>query len=346
MTAQNERLTTAAERKSLRQRFGEFRQSYPHYFLLLLLTIVPLFLMSPMTWLVLTVSGVAMGLLIFIMASGMTLTFGLMSVLNLGHGAFIAVGAYVGMAALAFFGGAAAAPSIAANIGAIAAALTVAVIIGGVLGLIFERVIIRPVYNDHLKQILVTVGGAIIIEQLIHVVWGASPISVARPQSLSGALVIGDFAIERYRLLAVLIGLAIYWSMLRIINKTKVGILIRAGVESTEMVEVHGYRIKLLFMAVFVAGSALAAFGGVLWGMYQELITAEIGAHLMVLIIVVIIIGGLGSITGCFFASICVGLINLYMGYLVPTLGGIAAVGLMVAVLMWRPQGLIPVIRV
>lgn len=330
----------------LLQGLQRLQQRQPHYFLLLLITLVPLLFIRPDIWLMLTIRGAAMGLLIFIMASGMTLTFGLMSVLNLGHGAFIAVGAYLGAAVLAFFGGKAAAASLVANLGAIVPALLAALLVAGALGLVFERLIIRPVYDSHLKQILVTVGGAIIIEQLIQVIWGASPLPVIRPQGLAGAIVIGDMTIERFRLLAVVLGLAIYWVMLRVIHHTKVGILIRAGVESTEMVEVLGYRIRLLFMAVFVVGSALAAFGGVLWGMYQELITAQIGAQLMVLVIVVIIIGGLGSVTGCFFASICVGLLNLYVGYLIPPLAGVAAVGLLVAVLMWRPQGLIPVIRV
>lgn len=327
------------------QRISRFSRNQPHYFLLFLIALVPLAFINFKIWLMLTISGAAMGMLIFIMASGMTLTFGLMSVLNLGHGAFISVGAYLGAAVLAFFGGAAAAPSIIANLGVIVPALLLAVIVAGIMGLIFERVIIRPVYGDHLKQILVTVGGAIIIEQLIQVVWGASPVPVTRPHALAGSFVIGDMVIERYRLLAVFIGLGVYWSMIQIINRTKVGILIRAGVESTEMVEVHGYRIRLLFMAVFVVGSALGAFGGVLWGMYQELITANVGEQILVLVVVVIIIGGLGSVTGCFFASICVGLINLYVGYLIPPLGGVAAVGLLVAVLMWRPQGLIPIIK-
>jgi branched-chain amino acid transport system permease protein len=344
MTAQNQGLESRQGVRPL-QRFAQFRQAYPHYFLLLLIALAPLLFINFTIWLMLTISGAAMGLLIFIMASGMTLTFGLMGVLNLGHGAFISVGAYLGAAVLAFFGGMAAAPGIVANLGAIVPALLVALIVAGVMGLVFERVIIRPVYDNHLKQILVTVGGAIIIEQLIQVIWGASPLPVARPQALAGSFVIGDMVIERYRLLAVIIGLGIYWAMIRVINHTKVGILIRAGVESTEMVEVHGYRIRLLFMAVFIAGSALGAFGGVLWGMYQELITANVGEQILVLVVVVIIIGGLGSVTGCFFASICVGLINLYVGYLIPPLGGVAAVGLLVAVLMWRPQGLIPIIK-
>lgn len=347
MTAQNNAPRTLKQvgADSL-QRIARFRTEYPYYFLLLQIALVPLPFINFNIWLMLTISGAAMGLLIFIMASGMTLTFGLMGVLNLGHGAFISLGAYLGAAVLAFLGGAAAAPSIVANLGAIVPALLLALAVAGVLGLVFERVIIRPVYDSHLKQILVTVGGAIIIEQLIQVVWGASPIPVTRPQALAGSVVIGDMVIERYRLLAVVIGLGIYWAMIQVINRTKVGILIRAGVESTEMVEVHGYRIKLLFMAVFVVGSALAAFGGVLWGMYQELITANVGEQILVLVVVVIIIGGLGSVTGCFFAAISVGLVNLYVGYLVPPLGGVAAVGLLVAVLMWRPQGLIPVIKV
>lgn len=331
--------------------------TYPQYFLLLLITLPALFLMPLSTWVTMTVAGLAMGLMIFIMSSGMTLTFGLMSVLNLGHGAFITLGAFIGASTLIYFG----APGASgwAAMAAIVPALLAAIVIGGAVGYVFERVIIRPVYHDELKQILVTVGGAIVIVELIVLFWGPNEIPLPRPQILRGSFVVSTefvqqypifrflqgVAIEKYRLLAVLIGLAIYFGMITLINKTKVGLLIRAGVEKVEMVEALGYRIRLLFIAVFIAGSALAAVGGVMWGLYEELLHVHMGDMRLVQVIIVIIIGGLGSISGCFYAALMVGLLTNYAGFLEPRIVEFSSIGLMVAVLMWRPQGLIPVIK-
>ena len=334
-------------------RFAAFRENKPHIFLLLLMMAVALLMMDPRTWVLLTISGLAMGAMVFLMASGMTLTFGLMNVLNLAHGAFISLGAFAGASVLLWLSNQASEPSLLINLAAILPALGFALVVAGLLGLVFERLVIKPVYGDHLKQILVTVGGSIIIMELIHVVWGPNEIPVPRPEALTGAFllldalpVIGGVALEKYRLIAVVLGLAIYGLMTWIIERTRVGILIRAGVESREMVEVQGYRIRLLFLGVFVAGSALAGLGGAMWAMYREIITAHMGDELMISVIVVIILGGLGSIKGCFYGAVLVGLINLYVGYLEPRLAAVATVGLMVGVLMWRPQGLIPVIKV
>ncbi|MEX0730620.1 MAG: branched-chain amino acid ABC transporter permease [Aquisalimonadaceae bacterium] len=337
-----------------RVQLTRFREQKPHLFLLLFMVLIPAFVMPPVTWLTLTISGLAMGLMLFIMASGMTLTFGLMGVLNLGHGAFISLGAFAGATVVAFWlGDYAGSSSMLVNMAAIIPALVFAMAVAGLVGLVFERLVIRPVYGDHLKQILVTVGGSIILMELIHVIWGPNEIPVPRPDSLRGAVIVADtvpliggMAVEKYRLVAVVLGLAVYGLMIWVIDRTRVGILIRAGVENTEMVEVQGYRIRLLFLAVFVAGSALAGLGGAMWAMYQEIITAHMGDTLMISVIVVIILGGLGSIRGCFYGAILVGLINLYVGYLEPRLAAVTTVGLMMAVLMWRPQGLIPVIKV
>lgn len=319
----------------------------PHVFLLAVMMLVPLFLMSVNTWIVLTISGLAMGAMVFLMASGMSLTFGLMSVLNLAHGAFISLGAFAGMTVLTvWLGEYARSSSFAANLLAVLPALGLAAMVAGLLGLVFERLVIRPVYGDHLKQILVTVGGSIVVFELIEVVWGHREIPVPRPEALRGAVILGGIALEKYRLAAVVVGLAVYAGLIWVIERTRLGILIRAGVESREMVEIHGYRIRLLFLGVFVAGSALAGLGGVLWAMYREIIFTHMGDELMISVIVVIILGGLGSIRGCFYGAMLVGLVNLYVGYLEPRLAAVATVGLMVAVLMWRPQGLIPVIKV
>ena len=289
---------------------------------------------TPSTWVTLTVAGLAMGLLIFIMASGLTLVFGLMDVMNFAHGLFIAVGAYVAVTAMKLFGG---------TLAALAPALLAAMLVAGALGLFFERVIIRPVYGQHLKQILITTGGMIVAEQLIHVLWGPDLLPLPRPEQLRGALLFGDVALERFRLGAVLLGVLVFVAMTLTLNRTKLGLLIRAGVENKEMVEAMGYRIRRLFVGVFVAGSALAGLGGALWGMYQEAVTVHIGAQMMVLIFIVIIIGGLGSVTGCFVGALLVGLVANYVGYLAPKVALGSNILLMVIILLWRPQGLYPV---
>ena len=289
---------------------------------------------SSSTWVTLTVAGLAMGLLIFIMASGLTLVFGLMDVMNFAHGLFIAIGAYVAVSSMKLFGG---------TLAALLPSMAEAMLAAGLLGLFFERVIIRPVYGQHLKQILITTGGMIVAEQLIHVVWGPDLLPLQRPEPLRGALLFGDVALERYRLAAVLVGVLIFAAMELTLNRTKLGLLIRAGVENAEMVEAMGYRIRRLFIGVFVAGSALAGLGGALWGLYQESVTVAIGAQMMVLILIVIIIGGLGSVTGCFVGALLVGLVANYVGYLAPKVALGSNILLMVLILLWRPRGLYPV---
>ena len=308
-------------------------------------TLVAAFLMigSASTWVTLTVAGLAMGLLVFIMASGLTLVFGLMDVMNFAHGLFIAIGAYMAASTMKLLSSSADSESFLANLAALAPTMFAAVAVAGLIGWFFERVIIRPVYGQHLKQILITTGGMIVAEQLIHVIWGPDLLPLPRPAALRGSFLIGDVAIEKYRLLAVAIGLAVFAAMILILNRTRIGLLIRAGVENKEMVEAMGYRIRRLFVAVFVVGSALAGLGGALWGMYQESVTVHIGAQMMVLIFIVIIIGGLGSVGGCFVGALLVGLVANYVGYLSPKIALGSNILLMMLVLFWRPQGLYPV---
>lgn len=301
------------------------------------------FIPSLPTWVTLTVAGLAMGMMIFIMASGLTLVFGLMDVMNFAHGAFISVGAYGAVSVLVAMKPAMQSDSIAANLSAMLPAMLAAVVLAGALGWFFERVVIRPVYGDHLKQILVTMGGLIVCEQLIHVVWGAQAIAVPRPGNFSGAFTFGDIAVERYRVFAVLLGLAVFAPMWLVLNRTRIGLLVRAGVENPEMVEALGYRIRRMFVGVFVAGSALAGLGGVMWAMYQETVNAQMGMQVMVLIFIVIIIGGLGSVGGCFAGALLVGLVANYTGYVLPKLALGSNILLMVLILLWRPRGLYPV---
>jgi branched-chain amino acid transport system permease protein len=310
----------------------------------LLLAALPL-VGSVSSWLTLTVAGLAMGLMMFVMASGLTLTFGLMDVLNFGHGAFIAVGAFVAAGVLLAMGGWTAGDSLWLNLAAVVPAVLAAMVVSGVLGWGFERVIVRPVYGQHLKQILVTMGGLIVAEQLLKVIWGPDQITLTRPPALRGAFILGDVAIEKYRLLAVAVGLMVFIGMYLALNRTRIGLLVRAGVENAEMVEALGYRVRRMFIGVFVAGSALAGLGGALWALYQETVTAAIGAQVMVLIFIIIIIGGLGSVGGCFIGALLVGLVANYVGFLAPKVALGSNVLLMALILLWRPQGLFPVAK-
>jgi branched-chain amino acid transport system permease protein len=298
---------------------------------------------SASTWLTLTVAGLAMGMIIFIIASGLTLVFGLMDVLNFGHGVFIALGAFVATTVLASMGSFTSADSLWLNLMALFPAMLAAMAVAGALGLVFERVIIRPVYGMHLKQILITMGGMIIGEELIKVIWGPQQIPLPLPEALRGSLIFGDAAVEKYRILAGLVGGAVFAAMVWTLNRTKVGLLIRAGVQDREMVESLGYRIRRLFVGVFVVGSALAGLGGVMWGLYQQSVVPQMGAQVNVLIFIVIIIGGLGSTLGALIGALLVGLMANYTGFLVPKVAMFSNIALMVAILLWRPQGVYPV---
>jgi branched-chain amino acid transport system permease protein len=301
------------------------------------------FIGSPSTWITLTVAGLSMGMMIFIMASGLTLVFGLMDVLNFGHGAFIAVGAYMAALVLAPLAGWTQPDSLWSGLAALLPAVIVAMGVSAALSIAFERVLIRPVYGQHLKQILVTMGGLIVAEQLLYALFGPQLIALPLPTALRGSIVFGDAAVEKYRLLAVIVGLVIFAALILILTRTKIGLLIRAGVENREMVEALGYRIQRLFIGVFMAGSALAGLGGVMWALYREQVHASVAQELTVLMFIVIIIGGLGSVTGCFIGAILVALVANYAGFLVPKLALVSDILLMVVILLWRPRGLYPV---
>ncbi|QDZ03233.1 branched-chain amino acid ABC transporter permease [Nitratireductor mangrovi] len=300
---------------------------------------------APSTWVTLTVAGLAMGMMIFLMASGLSLIFGLMDVLNFGHSAFVSFGAFIAASALAALAGWVGGESAVLNVAALILAIAAATAFGAGAGWFFERVIVKPVYKDHLRQILITIGALIVAEQLLLAIWGGAPVAVPRPRVLDGSLIIGDVAIEIYRIFAFLLGLLVYVAMHYALNRTRIGLLIRAGVENREMVEALGFRIDRLFIGVFMAGSALAAMGGAMWAGYQGLITPALGGELMILVFIVVIIGGLGSIEGSLLGAILVGLLSNYVAFLFPKLSLASNMILMMAILLWRPFGLKPAIR-
>ncbi len=312
----------------------------------LILAVVAFVLIGrPSSWLTLTIAGLAMGMMIFLMASGLSLIFGLMDVLNFGHSAFVSFGAFIGATVLAALGLWVRGDSAFFNIMALVAAIGAATAFGALAGWFFERIIIKPVYADHLRQILITVGALIVAEEILLVIWGGTPMPVPRPAILTGSVLIGDTAVEIYRIFAFLLGLVVYIGLYLALNRTRIGLLIRAGVENREMVEAMGFRIDRLFIGVFMAGSALAAMGGAMWAGYQGLITPALGSELMVMVFIVVIIGGLGSIQGSLLGALMVGLTTNYVAFLFPKLALASTMILMMVVLLWRPWGLRPAVK-
>ncbi len=305
---------------------------------LLALVVLP-FIGSASTWLTLTVAGLAMGMIIFIIASGLTLIFGLMDVLNFGHGVFIALGAFVATSVLGSMADWTGSGELWRNLVAVLPAMLAAMLVAGAVGIVFERFLVRPVYGNHLKQILITMGGAIIGEELIKVVWGPQQIPLPLPAGMQGSWFIGDAGVEKYRVVAVVVGLVVFAALTWVLARTKVGLLIRAGVQDREMVEALGYRIRRLFIGVFVVGSALAGLGGVMWGLYQQNVVPQMGGQVLILIFIVLIIGGLGSTGGALIGALLVGLMANYTGFLLPKVALFSNIALMVAILLWRPQG-------
>jgi branched-chain amino acid transport system permease protein len=308
-----------------------------------LLALVALPLVGSLSsWTTLTVAGLAMGMMIFLMASGLSLVFGLMDVLNFGHSAFVSFGAFIAASVLAALGGWLAGGSTGLAVAALALAIGAAAVFGLAAGWFFERVIVRPVYRDHLRQILITIGALIVAEQLLLAVWGGNPVAVRRPAFLEGSILIGQASIEIYRIFAFILGLAVFLALRLVLRRTRLGLVIRAGVENREMVEALGFRVDRVFLGVFMAGSALAAVGGAMWAGYQGLISASLGGEILILLFIVVIIGGLGSVEGSLLGALLVGLLGNYVAFLFPKLALASNMLLMMAILLWRPWGLRP----
>ncbi|ART75726.1 branched-chain amino acid ABC transporter permease [Sutcliffiella horikoshii] len=275
----------------------------------------------------LTVNGLATGMLIFLLAAGLTLIFGLMDVLNFAHGGLFAWGAFSGVWVYSATG--------SFMVGIIAAIGT-----GLILGLALERFIIQPVYGNHVQQILITLGVMLVLSEMIKVVFGPNQISARTPSYLSGSWEFGDIIIIKYRLFIIIIGTLVFGAIFYTLRNTKIGLIVRAGVINKEMVQALGINIKRVFMLVFMAGAAMAALGGMLLGPYSGVIYAEMGLEFGILAFIVVVIGGMGSITGSVLAAILVGLSGSFMAYFVPDLALAVNMLLMTIVLIFRPQGL------
>jgi branched-chain amino acid transport system permease protein len=307
------------------------------------LFLLPLAFMDARTYVTLTVAGLAMGMLIFLVAAGLTLIFGLMDVLNFAHGALFSWGAYVGFSVALLLNqrwGWATAPSVPLNVLLLAASILAAMVVAVGLGILLERVIVRPVYGRHMFQILITLGATIVIEELIRMIWGPNDQVMPVPLTFQGSWDVADVIVLRFPVVAIVLGVLVYLGITLLLTRTRVGLIVRAGVENGEMIQVLGHNIYRYFTRVFAAGSALAALGGVMWAMFSQSVRPAMGGEQLIFAFIVVIIGGLGSVTGSLLGALIVGLSYNYVAFLVPK----AAIGInmaiMVLILLLRPTGL------
>lgn len=305
--------------------------------------ILPLIWIDFTTYLTLTFAGVTMGMLLFLTASGLTVIFGLMDVLNLTHGAFFAWGAYAGFTLLNYLTGLGWVESAAMgqSLGDLALVLLLALVVGAVLGLILEWILIRRTYGNHLKQILITMGGALVMAEIIRIIWGPNDEALTVPAAFQGSWDFYDVLVNKFRGVALLVGLTIFAAIQLVLQKTKLGIVVRAGVENKEIVQVMGYNIQRIFSGVFAAGAALAAMGGVMFAIFMGRIYPAMGDENLIFALIVVIIGGMGSVTGSFLGAIMVGLAFNYVAFLVPKLALGVNILIMAVILLIKPKGLL-----
>lgn len=305
-----------------------------------ILLMLPLLRIPVKIYLTLTIAGLAMGMLLFLIASGVSIIFGLMDVLNFAHGALFAWGAYVGFSVFEWLREWVEADSVLQNLGVFLVAILAATAAVGVLGIILERVIVRRVYGNHLFQILITFGATIVLVELIRVFWGPNDEVMTVPLTFQGNWDIFDIIIARYRIICILIGIIVYAVLQLILKKTKLGTIVRAGVENREMVQAMGHNIFLLFTGVFAAGAALAALGGLSMSIFSLQVYPDMGSTYLLFAFIVVIIGGLGSVTGSLVGALIVGLSYNYVAYLIPWAAAGVNILIMIVILLIRPTGL------
>jgi branched-chain amino acid transport system permease protein len=311
----------------------------------IVLFLLPLMGMNPKTYVTLTIAGLAMGTLLFLVASGVSIIFGLMDVLNFAHGALFAWGAYVGFSAFKLLMNWVEADSISQNLAAFLIAILAAMVVVSVVGIILERVIVRRVYGYHLVQILITFGATIVLVELIRVFWGPNDEVMTVPFRFRGNWEVMDIIVLKYPIICIVIGLIVYSVVQLVLKRTKLGLIVRAGVEDRDMVQAMGHNIFLLFTGVFAAGAALAALGGLSMAIFSLQVYPDMGSTYLLFAFIVVIIGGLGSITGSLVGALIVGLAYNYVAYLVPWAAAGVNILIMIIILLIRPTGLFPVGR-
>lgn len=280
------------------------------------------------TFLIQLLNSVQYGLLLFMLAAGLTLIFGIMGVVNLAHGSFYMLGAYLAYALSGFFG-----------------SLTLTLIFGSLLavafGLALEWLLFRHFYQrDHLDQVLLTFGLIYIFEELRSILWGDDVHSVAIPELLNASIPLTDnLSYPVYRLFISGVCLALAVGLYLLISKTRLGMKIRAGAFNRDMAESLGINIKRIHAIVFALGIALAAVAGMVAAPVSS-VYPNMGSQVLIMCFVVVVIGGIGSVKGALVSALLVGLVDTFGKVLLPAMSGMLVYMLMAAVLLWKPEGL------
>lgn len=290
-------------------------------------------------------NGVQFGIMLFLLAAGLTLIFGIMNVINLAHGSLYMIGAY-------------GAALVAARTGSFLLAIPAGLLAGFVAGMLIEFLVVRKLYDrDHLQQVLATFGLILFINEGTTMLFGRTPLFVAMPAFLSGSVeIIPGIPYPTYRIAIMIVGLLVAGGLYLLVNKTRIGMLVRAGSTHREMVRALGVDIRLLYTIVFGLGALLAALAGLMAG---PLIAVQVGMgeQILILTFVVVVIGGLGSIRGAFYGALIVGITDTMLRAFLPSLfktfmaaseadalgAGVSSMGIylvMALVLLIRPQGL------
>jgi branched-chain amino acid transport system permease protein len=271
-------------------------------------------------------NGVTFAALLFLVASGFTLIFGLMRIVNLAHGALYLLGGYLALAVATRTG--------SFTLGLAAAAAGIALV-----GLIIDRALLGFVKGFELRQVLLTLGLALAMNDLALVIWGGDTFSVPIPELLQGPLRLGTMVYPKYRLFVLAVGIAVFAGLWLLINRTRLGALIRAGVDDAEIVEAMGIDIKRVFVVTFMLGAALAGLGGALGGAFLSLYpTAD--SEILVFSLAVVIIGGRGSLLGAAVGSLLVAMLANFGQVWFPELAYFVIFGPMALLLAFRPLGL------
>ena len=275
-----------------------------------------------------TLNGIQYGLLLFLIASGLTIIFGIMGVINLAHGSFYMIGAYMAL-------------SFTQWTGSIFGAVLLGVPLALVLGIVVERVFIVHLYKrEHLQQVLMTFGLILIFNELQSIIWGDDPHGVPVPGFLDASVPLTDtLNYPVYRLFLSTVCLGIAGGLYLLVNRTRLGMRMRAGASNPEMVQSLGINTKILFATVFSIGVTLTALAGILAAPVES-VSPGIGEQVLIISFVVVVIGGIGSIKGAFVGALLIGLARVYGQVFLPELSSVTVYALMAAILLWRPAGL------
>jgi branched-chain amino acid transport system permease protein len=288
------------------------------------------------TFLLLTITGLGLAGLYFLIASGLSLIYGLMDVLNFAHAALLTVGAYASWLV---------STSLSGHVPVVLAfgiGLLVGVVAGVGAAVLMETVLVRRLYGDHVGQVLLTVGLLLAVTALCRAVFGSDPVKVLVPEWVNEVTRLGGAAVPNSRLLVIALAVVVYAGLMFLLRRTRYGLVIRAGVENRSMVQALGIDVGKAFTMVFAIGGALAALGGVLTGAFFGTINADQGTSLQIFAFIVVIIGGLGSIQGSALAALIVGLLQQYANYYGAVgMGDLIVVALLAVILLLRPQGLL-----